>query len=853
MASLGRITNAIVAASNENTLQLAGFNVNFSLLKVEAPKEFMGLGAVLSRKRKMNAEDGPLHRTARKLGALFEQIVPSTPSLIRAYGKRATAIFQTPGINPQGTRKEGPFESFVGADGGSLWAAATSGQPAVAVYLLACMLARRWNAQVATSIWVELVEERKQEIETAFKEGNVASMTVILAAGQDISREELDLWDDSARAWLQSADAAKLSEQKQLELILKNVVAPISSGTKPYTNVISAWKQAMVGLEQILLGIPQQISDGSVLLAISAWHIFPDLLVLGSKTVNVKFGDSLVPGGGVITIGLQSTDIDQGRIKWSLALSHLRYYGDPVEVTSGDTKSRVSMNQLHLAAFGSVMASWGAPIEETIPLATWFVTLWAKLQEAPDEVISFFCKGRTLREHLSWLCVLVGAAEQLMNYKGEELDLAIMVVGFGHRRGGYFLGTLERPLPTFFGLCNRLILHALQKKTNVDRGIDYLRELSKMAGYGDGDAFISFQEKGRDEKEKDGQPLHQEYATAVPHSSSAQKRDSDGEMKLAQNLWRSFNFSTKDDDACDCDGECGPTCPCVNDRPFCTWNCHGGSSFDIRNISCQHSSTAFNNRAAEIFSQGELCGTYGRSLHGPFQESQIPPRFVMEWDDPPLLFSHLPKTRCTPNLKPRSATSFVKQPCCCYDPCHLHTEPNSSTSDSDEPEVYPSVLFDLGSSNKSSSFSLWVKRDREGESHPKLYFRPRPAELLVKIDGATAVIPSLDPSGLLEYIHTIAGHETQPDSAMGLLLETTSPLEPVFLKALSTLSVASHLYKDLEGATVPLSIMSSDLSSARWMGQSASPRGSFPRPDHVRNEFGTLMAPISRTQASLAF
>jgi hypothetical protein len=485
MASLGRLTNAIVAANNENTLQLAGFNIDFSLLKVEAPKEFMGLGAVLSRQRKINAEDGPLHRTARKLGALFEQILPSTPNLIRVYGKRATEIFQTPGVNPQGTQRDGPFESFVGADGASIWAATTSGHAAVAVHLLACMLARKWDSHVAISIWVELVAERKKEIETAFNEGNVASMTVVLAAGQDVTREELSLWDDSARAWLQSADVPKMSKLKQLELILKNVDTIIPSGINTYKNVLSAWKRAMVGLEQILLGVPQQISDGSVLLSLSAWHIFPDLLVLGSKTVNVKFGDSLVPGGGVITIGLQSTDPGQGKINWSLALSHLRYYGDPVEVTSGDVKSRVSMQQLYLATFGSVMARWEAPMEETMPLSKWFAALWARLDQAPDKDKKVWCKFQSLHGHLDWLYVLVEAAEKLLACKGEELDVALMIVGFGHHRGSAFLGTAERPSSPFFGLCNRLVLHALQKKTNVDRGIQYLRGLSEAIGYGE--------------------------------------------------------------------------------------------------------------------------------------------------------------------------------------------------------------------------------------------------------------------------------------------------------------------------------------------------------------------------------
>jgi len=805
----------------------------------------MGLGAVLSRQRKINAEDGPLHRTARKLGALFEQILPSTPNLIRAYGKRATAIFQTPGINPQGTKKDGPFESFVGADGASLWAAATSGHSAVAVYLLACMLARKWDAQVATSIWVELVAERKQEVENAFKEGNVASMTVVLAAGQELSREELSLWDDSARAWLQSADAAKTSQQKQLELILKNVDAPISSCTNPYTNVVSAWKQAMVGLEQILLGVPQQISDGSVLLSLSAWHIFPDLLVLGSKTVNVKFRDELVPGGGVITIGLQNTDLDQGRIKWSLALSHLRYYGDPVEVTSGDIKSRVSMDQLHLAAFGTVMSSWGASIEETIPLARWFAALWARLEQTPNEDREFLCNGQPLHKYLNWLYVLVGAAKHLLACKSDVLDVAMMIVGFGHRRGSKFLGILQLPLPPFFGLCNRVILRALQKEKNVDRGISFLRELSKAIGYEDGDAFISF--KG--EEQTEGQPLfYQEYATAVTHSSSGQKRHSDGALKDAPKFWRSLNFSSNsDEDGCDCEGQCGTTCPCAVNQRFCTWNCHSSGSFDVRNIGCRNTGTEFENRAADIFSQGEFCGAYGRSLHGPFTEKTVPPRVVMEWDNPPLLFSNLSKLPCTPNTEPASASPSAKQPCCCYDPCHLHRDLEGPTSnDAVEPDVYHSVLFELSSSGKDSSFGLWVKRSPDGQSHPKLHSRPKLADLLVNTDGATSFLPSLGPSGLLEYIRAIAGDEINPDSAMHLLLRMTTPLEAAFLNALDTLSVASQIYRNLNGATVPLGIMSINLDSARWMGRCAP---GFEPAGQSRNWNSHPISSISRPQA----
>lgn len=92
MSALGRVTSSVVSGTNENTLALVNFNVDFTLIKLEAPKEYKGLGTVLSRRRLENAEKGPLHRTARKLGALFEQIIPPVKTLLEVYGKRVSEI-----------------------------------------------------------------------------------------------------------------------------------------------------------------------------------------------------------------------------------------------------------------------------------------------------------------------------------------------------------------------------------------------------------------------------------------------------------------------------------------------------------------------------------------------------------------------------------------------------------------------------------------------------------------------------------------------------------------------------------------------------------------------------------------
>ncbi len=95
MSAIGRVTASALAATNENTFGLANFNLDFSLVKVEAPIEYRGLRSALSRHRVENAEQGPQHRTARRLGALFEQILPPIKTLAEAYGRRSSQIAET--------------------------------------------------------------------------------------------------------------------------------------------------------------------------------------------------------------------------------------------------------------------------------------------------------------------------------------------------------------------------------------------------------------------------------------------------------------------------------------------------------------------------------------------------------------------------------------------------------------------------------------------------------------------------------------------------------------------------------------------------------------------------------------
>ncbi|KAK0642642.1 hypothetical protein DIS24_g8830 [Lasiodiplodia hormozganensis] len=279
MSAIGKIIGALVHGSQETTLALANLNFDFSLVKVDAPPEFRGLGAALTKKRREIAEDGTSHITARKLGALFKDILPPTPNLIRQYGTRASEIAENRTVNPPASPADGIFADHVGIDGTSIWAAATSGEGAIAVHLLACMLARMFSAPEAISIWYELVENRKSEI-LASTENEPLHFATLAAAKVSISRDQLAEWDISARSWLRSADEAKRYQQKQLMLIVRNVNIPVHSGDKgTYGSVIGAWKTALTLMERLLHGEPQSVQGGDLLLGVASWHIYPNLCV----------------------------------------------------------------------------------------------------------------------------------------------------------------------------------------------------------------------------------------------------------------------------------------------------------------------------------------------------------------------------------------------------------------------------------------------------------------------------------------------------------------------------------------------------------------------------------------------
>jgi hypothetical protein len=376
--AIGRLQAALAAATNEVTIAAANLNFDFTLVKYEAPKEYQALGNALSLKRKDNAELGSIHVLARQLGALFDGICPPTPALLGAYGKRASEIAKASKVMSEpyaGTL----FGDYAGIDGTSIWAAATSSKCALHIHLLACLLARVWTAPEAIAIWVELVAERKRDIARKVDNEEPVAFSLAAAVGQDISRSQLAAWDTSARAWLRTADDVFCRQQKQLELILKNIDLSAPGGPEVFPSVIETWKIAIGTMDKLISGIPQAVHDGAALLGLSAWHLYPDLSVYNPGIVEVKMGDSLVHEGGMLSLGVSKrpgvSHKDNG-IYWSLSLAQLRYYGRPVKVERGlGADCRLTRAQLDLVVFAVLLEEWGLKDSSCEPIVRVIIAL----------------------------------------------------------------------------------------------------------------------------------------------------------------------------------------------------------------------------------------------------------------------------------------------------------------------------------------------------------------------------------------------------------------------------------------------------------------------------------------------
>ncbi|KAI0154604.1 hypothetical protein GGR57DRAFT_491995 [Xylariaceae sp. FL1272] len=500
MASFGKIQGSVASFTNENTAALISVNLDFSLFRCQAKPEYAPIGTALTIERRKEAEDGQTHRIACTLGFLFQEMLTGTSALLQAYGRRATDILEQPNINPRGTTNDGPFKKFVGADCTSIWAAATSSDSSIAIHLLACLLARAFDAKTATSIWVEIVKGRQQQIEQLLTDNKMVHPNTYAASRQAIGRSDLASWDASARAWLRRADESKAWERHQLALIADNLNLPFTSMGTTYNKVIASWMKSMKVIDDLLRNLPQQANDRAVLLALSSWHLYPNLLVFQNTATKVDLKDPLFSSSSILSLGLEyNSHKSVANTQWSLALSHLRYYGDPVMVKSNVDVARVTMSQFWYVAVGILLRTWEIRMSETSEAIEWLAAL--------GKLLSSF-SSRNAPE-LSWVLSFSTAAKRLLDSDENDLSMGMQLVKFGSRRGSRLFADNPGDHLPYLGLRDPDVLESLQVKDVISKGFRYLRGIVTKHEADARKVLLSF-------KRKIGQETFFEWATVQP-------------------------------------------------------------------------------------------------------------------------------------------------------------------------------------------------------------------------------------------------------------------------------------------------------------------------------------------------
>ncbi|KAH7354318.1 hypothetical protein B0T11DRAFT_126570 [Plectosphaerella cucumerina] len=810
----------------EVTPALVNFKFDFSLRKVEAPQEYHELGKLLNHERLKRAESGKLHITARRLGVLFEGVTPSTPALIKAYGLRASEIAKKANEDDKAQSfSHGIFSDHAGFDATSIWAGATSGSGALQVHLLACMLARIWPSPEATSIWAELLNVRQRKIVADFETTGSADLRLLSEAQQSLERHQLAEWDASARAWLRVADIAKGLQQKQLLLIIGDQNQPVNSRPVLYDGVMRAWVAGLTGMEALLSGTPTNTESGELLLALSSWHIYPDLLILDPCPTSVKQKDPLVPASGTLTIGLRrriASSTDSG-LHWSLPLAHLRYYGDPETKEGKITRegSRLTLPEFNMAVLGCLLGSWNIKHSDLVSTVEWVRKLSEKIKQYFSDHTRPVSDNNTGKgmppppprvNHLdkTWLFYLGETARSFLESSGIERQVYMQLLKLG-KNHPMFLGSSST---TFFGLSD---LQTVSPLATIEQKVHLYRSQARAAQLSYADAIIHYVSTDTG---------HEEFASAT-------------EQRTKSNWSSSSGIS----------GQCTEHCRWVRSKSL-----PSPLPLDDTILKPQETMTV---SMADIFNQevpwDEEPSTASSGSHstGPRNlTSRTSSLGHTSIDTPgPVTASFDGKFGgSVENVQPTSTEENYVAQCLRYKALGEVVRPVESEPLKAVINPYGSSWIEWGLQLNDVAHRLttdddWITRELDkDEPWSDLEIR---YELWLGSSDSTAIYirtgvprpPTTHPLSLAE-LHTVLDKgDCSAPSTMHALKKGISTTTSSYINSLRTLAAISDMYSRFRGATIDVNIFSSPFPS-QWTGQDLGPGSEVP---HRYDYKGTCM------------
>lgn len=249
--------------------------------------------------------------------------------------------------------------------------------------------------------------------------------------------------------------------------LIRQSEAELPTGDDVYAIVKNVWQNSIEVTEKLLAGESYRTSTSEPLLALAAWHLYPDMTILGMNTADVLQEDELFRSGGILTIGMAiSGSLSEKGITWSLPLSHLRFYGKPITKTRslGLDTERVYFDDLKYLVLGAVTGNWFNKSGGLLRVIDFLDALVSCLRSRPSqdslvEIPALLDASLQSQEQAPeavppWLDLLWRAASDIRDARGQLRSDQERLYKLGHRRGLQFLSLSRLSIPEVFGLTN---------------------------------------------------------------------------------------------------------------------------------------------------------------------------------------------------------------------------------------------------------------------------------------------------------------------------------------------------------------------------------------------------------------
>lgn len=226
-------------------------------------------------------------------------------------------------------------------------------------------------------------------------------------------------------------------------------------------------------MESLIKGAPHNISNGAILLALSAWHLYPDMFFAGTNQ-HISQSDPLISQGGLMSIGLTNKTEDGKGVFWSLPLTQARYYGEPITARrhAGVGESQVQFEDFILVAIGSALGSWRQStlhVDDALDL----------IKYISNAAVATRKKAATFRnwgghDWAEWLSLFTAAIDRYTQSTGVEKQNLTRLIRFGQRNCATFFASPQNYPAPAFGLANFSLLMKFFD-TDTEAAISFLR------------------------------------------------------------------------------------------------------------------------------------------------------------------------------------------------------------------------------------------------------------------------------------------------------------------------------------------------------------------------------------------